>query len=469
MNTIPRLLVALTLLIAGCTLQAGVERAQADDPGAVATSEAQATRLAALEQTVAAQSERLAALAAAAASPEPTPAAVLTPSSGQLAYVLGGDLWVRTLPDGEARRLTADGRNREPHWSPSGGWLSFRKDGGLWLMRADGTGGRSLGAASDAAWSPVDDRLAYINWDRSGFFILDPEALANTDASGEGRLVFVSELPADQSQTIHGFAWLPEGTDVAFGVSTWEGEQPTAAAVWQVGTTPEDAEPWVRFDPGEASAALLPAAWGSGGEGLLILRDAEHDENFADDLPLLLAPDDTTLELPTPLQRGEAFLGRAPDGAALALALGAGTSTWEGKKLTLLDLSDGELWELTGEDTVALTPRFAPDGLRLAYVAMPASSDLLERRIWLRDLGDDVPRQLTGDPLYRDESPFWSADGEQLFFLRMTRDGRVSLWVIATDGGAPRRLVDELTPAPDWFANEGAPDWAELFSWHPGA
>jgi Tol biopolymer transport system component len=100
---------------------------------------------------------------------------------------------------------------------------------------------------------------------------------------------------------------------------------------------------------------------------------------------------------------------------------------------------------------------------------MPASSDLLERRIWVRDLGDDVPRQLTGDPLYRDESPFWSADGEQLFFLRMTRDGRVSLWVIATDGGAPRRLVDELTPAPDWFANEGAPDWAELFSWHPGA
>lgn len=461
------LLLCIALLFAGCTLEAGIERPATADPGVAATAAAQAARLADLERTVVAQAERIDRLEAVAATPQPSVDAI--PALGRLAYVQGGDIWVRTLPDSEARRLTADGRNREPRWSPSGEWLSFRKDGGLWLMRADGAGSRPLGDAGEAAWSPVEDRLAYINWDRWGFFIVDPEALANTDASGEGRLVFAPELAPDQWQRIRGLAWRPDGAAVAFGATVWEGEQPVSSLVWQVGATPDDAEPALRYDAEDPWAALLPLVWGQDGDALLILRDAGHDESVADDLPLFLTVDGTPVELPAPLQYGESFIDRAPAGAALALALGAGTTTWERKALALLNPNDAELWNLTGDDTVALTPRFAPDGSRLAYVAMPSNNDLLARRIWLRDLGDDVPRQLTGDPLYRDEFPFWSADGEQIFFLRMTRDGRVSLWMIAAAGGAPRRLVDELTPAPDWFANEGAPNWAELISWHPGS
>jgi hypothetical protein len=81
------------------------------------------------------------ATATAQAASTPTP----TLGLGKLAYVQGGDIWVKTLPDGEPQRLTADGRNREPRWSPSGQWLAFRKgDYQVWVMRADGSAARPL-------------------------------------------------------------------------------------------------------------------------------------------------------------------------------------------------------------------------------------------------------------------------------------------------------------------------------------
>ncbi|MEJ2352594.1 MAG: hypothetical protein P8Y03_22640, partial [Anaerolineales bacterium] len=42
------------------------------------------------------------------------------PDLGKLAYVQGGDLWVKTLPDGEPQQLPTDGLNTQPRWSPSG-------------------------------------------------------------------------------------------------------------------------------------------------------------------------------------------------------------------------------------------------------------------------------------------------------------------------------------------------------------
>lgn len=47
---------------------------------------------------------------------------------GKLAFVKGGDIWVKDLPDGEAKRLTQDGRNGQPLWSPSGDRLAFQKE-----------------------------------------------------------------------------------------------------------------------------------------------------------------------------------------------------------------------------------------------------------------------------------------------------------------------------------------------------
>ena len=80
------------------------------------------------------------------ARPSPMP----KPQLGKLAFVKGGDIWAKELLDGEARRLTQDGHNDTPLWSPSGEWLAFRKNMGtgglyqLWLMRSDGSEQRQV-------------------------------------------------------------------------------------------------------------------------------------------------------------------------------------------------------------------------------------------------------------------------------------------------------------------------------------
>ena len=92
---------------------------------------------------------------------------------------------------GTPQRLTTDGHDSGPRWSPSGQWLAFRKERQVmveqecdipkprpqiclesvpvlqrqvWVVEADGNSMHLLGqgASIDAfAWSPVDDRLAY--------------------------------------------------------------------------------------------------------------------------------------------------------------------------------------------------------------------------------------------------------------------------------------------------------------------
>ena len=109
------------LTLAGCsgTLEMGLETTPTPDPRPVAT--------------IAALREENAQLSAQAAA-RPTAAAPQL-SLGRLGYVQGSDIWYRSLPDGRPQRLTSDGRNREPRWSPSGYWLAFRKERSVYVRR----------------------------------------------------------------------------------------------------------------------------------------------------------------------------------------------------------------------------------------------------------------------------------------------------------------------------------------------
>lgn len=74
---------------------------------------------------------------------------------GKLAYIQGGNVWVKALPDGAPYRLTNDGHDAVPSWSWSGEWLLFLNRrappgnvGGptyeLWVIKPDGNGRRRL-------------------------------------------------------------------------------------------------------------------------------------------------------------------------------------------------------------------------------------------------------------------------------------------------------------------------------------
>ncbi|MCP4166393.1 MAG: hypothetical protein GY759_10925 [Chloroflexi bacterium] len=188
------LAIALPLIV-GCggTLQAGIEStppaapspAEISHAATVETLSSESKHLLATVETLQNENARLNAALAA------TVVAIPEPNAGRLAYIQGGDIWVKELFEGSPERMTTDGRNQEPKWSPSGTWLAFRKTRSvvveiedcslvsqrrlcrapvvqqqLWLVNTETNGARSLNGGLTVqafAWSPLQDRLAFSN------------------------------------------------------------------------------------------------------------------------------------------------------------------------------------------------------------------------------------------------------------------------------------------------------------------
>jgi Tol biopolymer transport system component len=145
-----------------------------------------------------------------------------SPDGSQLVYgsrgIVGGDLYAVRVDGSGVRRLTFDGGNSSPAWSPDGTSIAYlhttrtREPGGLydlntdvWLLDAQGGNharrSRDGGQKGTPAWSPDARRLLYsrVGTDGpSGVFTMDAETgsahLAATGGSG---------------------AWSPDGASIA--------------------------------------------------------------------------------------------------------------------------------------------------------------------------------------------------------------------------------------------------------------
>jgi len=64
------------------------------------------------------------------------------------------EIYVVAVSRGHARKITRDEGGADPAWSPDGRAIAFVRDGGVFVMRADGRGARRLTASSDEAGFP---------------------------------------------------------------------------------------------------------------------------------------------------------------------------------------------------------------------------------------------------------------------------------------------------------------------------
>jgi Tol biopolymer transport system component len=491
------LLLLAVLSLAGCvgTLEVGIERTPTPDFAPAAT-------IAALS----ADNDRLATRVASQVTPTPAPL-----SLGRLAYVQGGDIWVKMLPSGAPQRLTTDGRNREPRWSPSGDWLAFRKERQtiveqevpcenqklraqicmenvtivqrqVWVMEGNGNAAHPLyeGASVDAfAWSPVDDRLAYT---------ATPIGLSLINADGTGLITLVSQAPPDRSSPgrVGRFAWSPDGTSIAYEWrSPTSDQQSYYQGLWKV--SPDGKGQVELFDSGLPNKGeVMLAGWSPLGKRVLFWQSDTPYATLTDGAPLYsVGVDKSQPKDAVPIRLGAEdavlsysdFVAPAPrsDNPAMsddvALAVGGGRSTWENKRIELAGVV------LSPKGLAAISPAWSPDGSRVAFSAMPDRSDtgnvelarqeLMQRRIWVSNAaGEPQPARLTNMAAFRDERPLWSADGNHILFARVDAKGRASLWIMTADGSTSRQVVDELTPDP--FAFFGHVDWDAVFDWWRG-
>ena len=374
---------------------------------------------------------------------------------GQVAYIAGGDVWVLESPDGTPHCLTKSHNCREPRWSPSRDWLSYRSGTQLRVMRRDGTAAKRLLAGSpegQIAWSPGSDVIAAI----TGKGI----ALVSADS---GSAVSVVAPGADS------LAWSPDGKYLAYNTA-----KPGAQRDGKLNILATGGPARTLFF--ERMVNLIPARWAPNGRELLFWKDPDFSASImADGLDLYRIPIDggkpketkaNTLVHPDMLQF-------SPDGSELALVDGGGRETWREKRLAVLQMTTGRLLHLTALDRIALCPAWSPDGKWIAFVSAPAAPDGLgavdarrvsveQRRIWLIHPDGSDGHRLKSDPGYREEYPHWTRDGARLLFQRVDSAGKASIWLTGTDGRPPVRIASGIEPPSDYY---GYTAWADAIDY----
>jgi Tol biopolymer transport system component len=406
------------------------------------------------------------------------------PVPPKLAYVQDGDIVVCGLPECAPLRLTTDGENRAPRWSVSGEWLAFLKGDespALWVVRRSGEDAQRIDDAQPGAgfaWSPAGDQLAYAS--PAGVVIWEAGAAAPARTWAPTP---VTALPGGGHTGPGGLAWSPNGEWVAFVWSTWdEAAETTRDGLWKAPAA--GGAPIELYAGGPAGAGQpILAGWSGDGQFILFWQGAIRSASLlADGVPLYTLPaagGEPHLLADPVLVHSDAVASHPQSGPQVAVVVGGYRATWTTKQLQVISTA-GEtaaVQPLTAAEQAASSPAWSPDGERLAFATMPdqgelgggeaAQAGLMQRRIWIWG-GDTQPaRQLTDDPAYRDERPRW-VDADTLLFARLDDAGRASLWQIDIEGSAPERIVEELTPAPDWFGYYGHIAWDDLWAlWTP--
>lgn len=349
-----------------------------------------------------------------------------------------------------------------PETGPPAGWCDLSPDGSrlllgnsfsrkegykVWIAGTLGHPVRYLTRAYAAAWSPDGKTVVYASAHGDIFTI--------PINGGEARLILRVDAPANEIRRTHDISWSPDGRTIR--LTRWGGR------IFEMSSTGAGVHEWL---PGwNGGIRKCCGRWTADGQFFVFLSGPMLGNKGPLFWPLaqIWASDERHIRMKPPLA-GPVLLASGP------LLWSNPIPGRDGKKIFARGVSlRGELerYDPTSErlepylgGISAEMPDFSRDGKCVAYVSFP------DGILWRANRDETGLMQLTEAPFYP-RNPRWSPDGTQILFTDNSHNGMDSIYLISSQGGAPKRLLpdeSELQSLGDW-----SPDGKSVvYTTHPG-
>jgi serine/threonine-protein kinase len=366
-----------------------------------------------------------------------TPA--IAPDGGTVVFAAEGAdgtrLYARRVDDLTARPLAGTEGGEWPFFSPDGAWVGFYADGAVRKVRLDG-GAVSVVAATPplsvfygGGWGD-DDTILFVVGGRGGLYrVLAAGGRAATVpvADSTVHVLGARPLPGGRAALVTLFR---EGSSGHMGVLDFASGRIRPLGS---GTSP-------RYVPGFLVYASFAGDLYRRAFDLERLAPTGPPEQIARDVQFVL--DQPSFDV-------------SPAGA-LVYRVGYPNVPMAGR-MTLSDRAGRELQAFAAR--APWTPRFSPDGQRVAYGANAPGQDLSD--IWVTDLAVGTTQRVTTDGADNND-PHWGPDGRSLVYSAIRQGTNKDLVVQALDGGAARRLT--ARPFTEWPSGWSPDGSALLFT-----
>lgn len=407
---------------------------------------------------------------------------------GDLAFVSDGRLHILTNV-GQLVSIHGPGAgfDSEPVWSADRHWLAFVHTGPptgsmgnatLWVAAAGSPTAHEVSASGiDAfAWSPAASTLAFTTVPAPATASGGPGGLASfmdalwLDTPGQAPRA----LP--QVQVLGGFAWSPDGRELAIG--GWAPSRGTpavqASGTFSLRVIPLNGSAtstWMSTSQSE----VVPLSWWPDGAGLVYWLQTMQSNSFLDGVPVYsLAKGGQPRMLGTMLE-DTSWLAWSPTGTAVALVTGGNRQIWGGgKDVEVCALPSGGCRPLNiPPGSVALSPGWSSSG-SLSYLTASASGAFgpsggafysggwmaqWNGTYQLQTLNGGTSSVLTG------AGPgvvavTWSAKGTDLIEVRDD-----AVWLVGPGAAAAVRIAGPIFPEVAPSGYYGLVDWPGMLAW----
>ncbi len=355
----------------------------------------------------------------------------LSPDGTRLALSLRGTdgkvrLHTRLLNQSQVIPLTGTENAQGPFFSPEGDWIGFFADGKLKKIALDG------GAAVTLCDAPAGFGGS---WGDDGPIItaLSFTSVLSRVPSGGGMPVPLTKLNA--GEVTHRWPQVLPGSQAVLFTSAIQ-----AGGIQGYDDANIEA---ISLKTGERKTILkggfypryLADATSSNGTGHLVYMhqstlfavpfDPGRLAATGSPVPIL---DDVSSSRPG---GGDFAFAGAPAGPGTFVYL-TGKQEEQGWSISWVDIS-GKTQPLHAQPSTYFSPRFSPDGRRLAY---STNND-----VWVKDLDRDSSSRLTFLPGFNN-NPVWTPDGKYIVF-RSNNQAAPGLYGVRSDGsGEPKRLTE---------------------------